>query len=147
MYYRLNTYHKLVLPFIFSLFLILLVFQTTSSANEYFFNSMMTLRIKQVPDSSFDKKKLQVTDGWFSEDKGRHLVGSLIGTVFITNINRHAFGLNDPESKFSAAGFVISLGFAKEFLDNSKKGNFFSWKDIFADLTGILIGIIILGVK
>jgi uncharacterized protein YfiM (DUF2279 family) len=41
----------------------------------------------------------------------------------------------------------MSLGFVKELYDRRKPGNHFCWKDLAADAAGVLIGLIISGIK
>ncbi len=83
---------------------------------------------------------------WWAQDKGRHLVGSLISTVFIGKFSQEMLDKNIGDSKMWGAGITFSLGLAKEILDSQKKGNRFSVEDLIADIAGITIGILILGV-
>lgn len=83
-------------------------------------------------------------DSWFSRDKGLHLVGSLIGTTLISNINRNTFNIKNYKNKTISAGVTLSIGCFKEIIDSTQKNNKFSWKDLMADFIGIAIGLVIL---
>ena len=86
-------------------------------------------------------------DHWFAEDKARHFIGSFISTIFISQICCRS--LNEPadRSKVLSAGSVFAFGLVKEFSDYRKQDNYFSLKDLSANITGIIFGLIILNVK
>ncbi len=86
-------------------------------------------------------------DKWFTPDKGYHAMGSLISTTLVGQISINRFESSVENSKVIAAGTTFALGFAKEIYDSSKPQNHFSWKDLTANGVGILIGVILLGVK
>jgi uncharacterized protein YfiM (DUF2279 family) len=90
-----------------------------------------------------DKKK----DQWFAPDKGYHAMGSLISTMLVGQISINRFENSLETSKVIGAGTTFALGFAKELYDSSKPQNHFSWKDLTANGVGIIIGVILLGVK
>ncbi len=86
-------------------------------------------------------------DTWFGRDKGLHLVGSFIGTTLLANVNRKSFGMNDSASRITGAGVVFSLGIIKETFDGRRTYNKFSWKDLLANVTGILLSFAILEIN
>ena len=87
------------------------------------------------------------TDSWFGRDKGLHLVGSLIGTTLSVNVNIHEFNVKQRTGSLIGAGVVLSIGLLKETIDSKQVSNKFSWKDLAADVAGILIGLAIMEIK
>jgi len=85
-------------------------------------------------------------DRWISVDKGYHLIGSIISTTGITNLNIRFAKIENDKSLFIGAGFTLSLGLGKEFWDGRQENNYFSWKDLTADILGILIGSLLMQV-
>ena len=86
-------------------------------------------------------------DSWFSEDKAKHFLASFISTVFINELYIHSFDESKKRSQFVSGGFVFTIGFLKEINDYSEDNNFFSWKDLNANILGICLGIIVSGIK
>jgi uncharacterized protein YfiM (DUF2279 family) len=83
-------------------------------------------------------------DQWFAADKGYHLIGSIISTAGISNSCMQFADIKKEKSIRIGAGFTFMLGLGKEFWDRNQKDNIFSWKDLSADVLGILIGITLL---
>lgn len=116
---------------------------------------MSDLLVAEVADSSKITEESTVSlnlnntenDSWFGRDKGLHLVTSFIATTLITNINKKSFNMNSSESKNTGVGIVFSLGITKEIFDSRQKNNIFSWKDLVANVTGILLGVAILEIN
>jgi uncharacterized protein YfiM (DUF2279 family) len=86
-------------------------------------------------------------DEWIAPDKAKHLIASMIATVFSYNLSKSNFNLSEDNSKFIGVSFSLSLGIAKEIRDSFKENNFFSYKDLIADLAGIGIGMILISIK
>ena len=86
-------------------------------------------------DKSFDKI--------FAGDKGKHFVASFILTVFLYKIANTHLDWSKQSSKTFAVSTTFALGVCKEIYDKSKKENRFSFKDLFADVVGIGVGLII----
>jgi uncharacterized protein YfiM (DUF2279 family) len=93
---------------------------------------------------SMSKASTIHSDSWFSVDKGYHLIGSLISTTGITNSALQFAKFDKEESLYAGAGFTFALGLGKELWDGHKADNRFSWKDLTADMIGILIGSLIM---
>ncbi len=87
------------------------------------------------------------TDSWYADDKIRHLVGSLVSTTLLTQVSSHNTEWSKREAKIFAVGTTMSLGFVKELYDRRKPGNHFCWKDLAADTVGVILGLVILGIK
>jgi uncharacterized protein YfiM (DUF2279 family) len=86
-------------------------------------------------------------DFWYADDKFRHLLGSFFSTTLLAQLSGRDSGWNKREAKIFAAGTTISLGFVKELYDRKRPGNHFCWKDLAANAGGVLLGLIILGIK
>jgi uncharacterized protein YfiM (DUF2279 family) len=98
--------------------------------------------------NSFQKGRSQEKeDQWFSPDKGYHVMGSLISTTLLGQISIREFGTSVENSKVLGACTTLALGISKEIYDSGKSKNYFSWKDLTANGLGIIIGILLLGIK
>jgi uncharacterized protein YfiM (DUF2279 family) len=80
---------------------------------------------------------------WIAEDKAEHFIASFIGTTFINQLSIHSGDLSGDNARSLSVGFVFTLGLVKEINDNRKSNNFFSWKDLCADILGISLAVII----
>jgi len=87
------------------------------------------------------------TDKWFSVDKGQHFLGSMIIMIGLTLSMEQRAETARSCSHYYGAGFTISLGLAKEFRDHTRPNNFFSYKDLLADILGICAGGILVSLK
>ncbi len=85
-----------------------------------------------------------IKDRWFSVDKGYHLIGSIISTTGISKSCMQFADIKKEKSIQIGVGLTFALGLSKEIWDGYKKNNFFSWRDLSADVLGILIGNILL---
>jgi uncharacterized protein YfiM (DUF2279 family) len=81
-----------------------------------------------------------ITDRWIAVDKGYHLIGSIISTTGISNSCMQFADIKKEKSIRIGVGFTFALGVGKEIWDGHKNNNIFSWKDLSADILGILIG-------
>jgi uncharacterized protein YfiM (DUF2279 family) len=89
----------------------------------------------------FNKEKS--FDKIFAGDKGKHFAASLISTVFLYKIANIHLDWSKHNSKTFAVCTTFTLGICKEIYDKSKKENRFSLKDMFADVAGISMGLVI----
>ena len=87
-----------------------------------------------------------VTDHWIASDKGRHLVGSMLTTILMTKVSERQLNMSSDGARYVGISVTFTLGLGKEILDDRKPGNLFSVKDLTANITGIIIGLIILGI-
>jgi uncharacterized protein YfiM (DUF2279 family) len=129
------------------------------SLNAQSFESIMLKRVTKTNSVSvnfIDKNYFRINNEvvskqssstWWAPDKGRHLVGSMISTVFMAKMGQEIFDQQSDEAKVWGAGITFSLGFAKEIFDSQSKDNRFDIQDLVADIAGIVIGIVLLGVK
>ena len=85
------------------------------------------------------------TDLWFAADKGRHLVGSMLTTIFLTKICERQLNISSGDARCIGITVTFTLGIGKEYVDQKNPRNFFSVKDLTANFAGIAIGLIIMG--
>jgi putative lipoprotein len=116
----------------FSIIFILLLFCTPTAS------------VYCAPDSCEIKTTY---DHFFAPDKGRHLIGSFMMTVLGSKISQRRFNLAEQKSIQTAAVISFSIGLGKELRDSMKLRNHFSWKDMAANITGICLGVLVLGIK
>jgi uncharacterized protein YfiM (DUF2279 family) len=74
-------------------------------------------------------------DEWIAGDKALHVGVSFVLDTAFYNFYKKNTDLTDKEAKIAAFLSALSIGFAKEFIDDK-----FSWKDIGADTIGAGIG-------
>lgn len=86
-------------------------------------------------------------DEWIATDKAQHLTASMILTGLAAYRLAHYSDWNRDASLRGGAGFALGLGILKEISDLHKPFpyNRFSLKDLVADLTGIALGVLLLG--
>jgi|GEM_PF-402997 len=85
-------------------------------------------------------------DSWFSRDKGLHLAGSLMTTVAISKSLQRFGNKSSTKASYWGVGLTFSLGLGKEIYDHRKPSNRFSYKDLTADIVGIVIGVILVSI-
>jgi uncharacterized protein YfiM (DUF2279 family) len=90
---------------------------------------------------------LHNADLWYGDDKIRHVLGSFISTTLLTQVGNHSLEWKNQDTKIFAAGTTMSLGFVKELYDRRRPGNHFCWKDLAADAAGVILGLVISGIK
>lgn len=103
-------------------------------------NKNLKFHINTIQDSS-------KTDKWFTKDKGRHLVGSFFLTTLTGMLSSNMQDASRRESKVIGCSIALSIGLGKEIYDSTKINNNFSWIDLSADIIGIILGMIVLGIK
>lgn len=109
--------------------------------------SQDTLKVNNYGEEIIEINRIEKVDCWFALDKGQHFTGSLIGTLLLSQANNRCFGINKSESKKIGVSIVFSIGVTKELLDSKKVNNIFSWKDLAANIAGILTAIAMLEIK
>jgi uncharacterized protein YfiM (DUF2279 family) len=87
------------------------------------------------------------SDSWFGIDKGQHFAGSFIGTILMSKVNNRCFDVDKSNSKKIGVSVVFSIGITKELVDSHKVNNHFSWKDLLANVAGIIAGVAIMEIK
>ena len=92
-------------------------------------------------------QEFKKSDSWTGIDKGQHFAGSLIGTILLSQVNNRYYNIDKSHSKIIGAGVVISIGLTKELFDSKKDNNIFSWKDLLANVAGIIAGVAIMEIK
>ncbi len=89
-------------------------------------------------------RTIKKIDKYLAADKAKHFTASMISTVFFYKLFENQLNVDESQIKSYSISFTLSLGVAKEFYDKSRPGNYFSWKDILADLTGMAVGLILI---
>jgi len=90
-------------------------------------------------DSLYEVNK---QDRWLSEDKFEHIFFSsfLLGLSYC--LYRNELNKSDASARQVGIGIALSIGISKELYDLADRGNP-SFKDILADIVGIVIGILV----
>ena len=94
-----------------------------------------------LPDTL--EKKIEYKDEWFARDKGMHLAGSFISTGFVMTSGNRLLNIENQKSKIIGVSFTFSLALGKELYDSQQENNHFSYKDLTADILGIVLAIIV----
>ncbi len=89
-------------------------------------------------------KPVNWSAGWFTYDKGYHFLGSFIITVAGGKSFQKFAGAGERSSKIWAASLSFSVGLGKEIYDSLQPENHFSYKDLTADVAGIIAGLVVL---
>jgi len=131
-----SGYNNAVLAIIITLFFSNLLFASQSKFSCEKLLDSDSLSIKQNSILETNTK----IDRWISVDKGYHLIGSIISTTGISNSCIRFAEIEKNKSIQIGVGFTFAFGLGKEFWDGYHKNNIFSWKDLTADVLGILIG-------
>ncbi len=98
-------------------------------------------------DSGMDQTKseqytyfMYCADGWFSQDKIYHFMSGFIVTASISGGLRIRLNRSRKDSVSMASSAIFSIGIIKEIYDSRQRNNHFCWKDLTADVIGILFG-------
>lgn len=86
-------------------------------------------------------------DKWLGADKGLHVLGSAICTIGVTKCLQRFADTGKRSSLLFGCGITFSLGVTKEFRDVTVAKNHFSYKDLIADIIGVMIGGVIVSGK
>lgn len=83
-------------------------------------------------------------ESWFSADKGYHFLGSMMITIAASKGIMRS-GCTDLDSASQTGALIsFSVGLGKEIWDSTKEYNRFSYRDLTANVAGIIVGLIIL---
>ncbi|MFH1213000.1 MAG: DUF2279 domain-containing protein [Candidatus Neomarinimicrobiota bacterium] len=94
-----------------------------------------------APVNVFDRK---TSDKWFAMDKLKHFSTSLYMTTTMFYTQRRIIEMRQKNAALNSIGITISLGILKEVRDGSRKNNYFSWRDLTADVLGAGVAMLIL---
>ena len=97
-----------------------------------------------VSTENKESKPINWSAGWFSYDKGYHFLGSFMITVAAGKSFQKFAGAGDRSSRIWAASLSFSVGLGKEIYDSLQPENHFSYKDLAADVAGIIAGLVVL---
>ena len=84
-------------------------------------------------------------DNFFGKDKAKHFLASMIITGGSAWVAKHRFGLDTRSGMTVGISIGLSVGIMKEVADNKNpRKQYFSWRDIVADIAGVIAGSIFL---
>jgi putative lipoprotein len=98
-------------------------------------------RQKLVPDSSL--KQIEIKDEWIARDKGMHFAGSFISTGLIITSARRFTDFSDRQGRVAGVSITFGLGLGKELYDSRQPNNHFSYKDLTADIAGLIVALLV----
>lgn len=128
--------------------MIMLLLPIILSANHTRFSSNKLIKLDSLSVKLNNDVETNIyNDRWISVDKGYHFVGSLISTTGITNSCIQFADIEKDKSLQIGVGFTFVLSVGKEMWDSRKRQNIFSWKDLSADLLGIIVGSILMQIE
>lgn len=84
-----------------------------------------------------------INDQWFARDKGMHVAASFILTGFTTMCGNRFMDLKKSRSKTIGISFTFSMALGKEIYDSRQQNNHFSYKDLTADVAGIILAVLV----
>ena len=94
---------------------------------------------------SLHSKSAVNKDSWLGVDKALHVTGSMIFMAAVSkNLQRRA-AYSKQKALRVGFGLTFALGTVKEIWDGSKSDNYFSYKDLTADIIGACIGAFLAG--
>ncbi len=103
-----------------------------------------SLNANKLSAQKFNKENI---DSWLGVDKAAHIAGSCMITVAMSEGLNYLAGYSDNTSKQFGVSVAFSMGLGKEIHDSLQSNNSFSYKDIIADIVGILVGIMLVSVE
>ncbi len=100
-----------------------------------------------IKNDSLSSTAKYPADHWFGRDKGLHFAGSLITAAAISNYLQRFSGTGENKSNNIGMVFGFSVGLGKEIMDSRKQKGRFSYKDLIADLVGIICAGVLLNIE
>ncbi|MBH31255.1 MAG: hypothetical protein CMG71_04600 [Candidatus Marinimicrobia bacterium] len=79
-------------------------------------------------------------DRWFSQDKIYHFMAGFLGTTAISGALNASLDTPRKDSAIMASPAIFSIGLLKEAYDRKQWNNHFCWKDLTANVLGIVLG-------
>jgi len=98
----------------------------------------MTVSLIMAPDCTAQDSREK--DRWLSRDKGQHFVVSLLLTGATGTLLVRRCGYHRDQGFAGGAVLTLGAGLIKEWRDSRRLEGRFSWKDLAADLLGIILG-------
>ena len=132
---------------LFALIFNSVIIQGNLKSAEKFKRSLLLENTEYIAGISAQTEKKASGDRWLGRDKGLHFVGSMISTVAVGKTSQRFFDQSAERSVKIGAGFTFALGLGKEVWDSTQKNNKFSYKDLTADILGILMGSVLLNIE
>ncbi len=86
----------------------------------------------------------QATDSWRGKDKLKHFSLAFYLTMSSYYYQNRGFNVAENKARKWTTFTVLSLGIGKEICDYYKADSHFSIKDLMADMSGLLIGLLLI---
>ncbi len=99
---------------------------------------------RTVADSTAETRPKFSRDLWLGKDKLDHALVSAGLAAAQFYVLHQEFEMSDSRSRQIAAGSTLVIGIAKEIYDKASRRGTSSWKDLFADLAGVALAVVIM---
>jgi uncharacterized protein YfiM (DUF2279 family) len=132
---------------LFLLFLTVSISVNTFASENCSGQQALQKRLSVFVQSQLVEKKTAKHDPWIAGDKGRHFIGSMICMAGTACFMKRFANKNTNRSAAFGMGLTFSFGLSKEIWDSTKKGNHFSYKDLIADVLGIIAGSVLVKIE
>ena len=119
--------------------LVLLCFTSLAFSKDNSFIENVNIEIKDSENTN-----PEVKDDWIAIDKLQHFSYSLLISLGCQYILVNKMNNNEKSSLPLSSAFSFSAGLLKELNDKKGKNGYFSFKDIVANIGGIMVGAIII---
>jgi len=119
--------------------LVLLCFTSLAFSKDNSFFENLKIEIKDSENTN-----PEVKDDWIAIDKLQHFSYSLLISLGCQYILVNKMNNNEKSSLPLSSAFSFSAGLLKELNDKKGKNGYFSFKDIVANIGGIMVGAIII---
>jgi len=103
-------------------------------------------RMEGTPAVEDSLPRVPRRDPWLARDKFLHCTVSagVAGVGYLSF--RHLADLDEARSRWAASLTVLGMGLLKETRDRRRPNSWFSLRDLVADLVGIGVGLLIVGI-
>jgi uncharacterized protein YfiM (DUF2279 family) len=88
----------------------------------------------------------KISDPWFGLDKLKHLSSSFMMTTTGYYFQNRVVSVSKEQALATSGIFTVSLGLGKECRDTRKPKGFFSYRDLIADIAGIVLAAVFIQV-
>ncbi|HCL00673.1 MAG TPA: hypothetical protein DHW42_11290 [Candidatus Marinimicrobia bacterium] len=96
-------------------------------------------------DIQFEARE-KISDPWFGLDKLKHLSSSFMMTTTGYYFQNRVASVPKEQALTTSGIFTVSLGLGKEYRDTGKPKGFFSYRDLIADVAGIVLATVFIQV-
>ena len=105
---------------------------------------LFSLLLATYPQIGKDSLEINlVKDPWFSEDKAHHFLHSVVISSSTYLMSTRLGSIDHKNSIYISVSIGTLAGITKEIHDEYKKDGTFSIKDLIYDVTGVIVGILL----